>query len=235
MHAQVPRAQPQAEQDWQYSAALTATSAIKLSSHTEILPLPRVVRDHLPPDSPLQHICWSERVLCTANFVRTISAAKSPALIHEYLRPLGMVLLFPADGTVLLVSEREANALLLLLYMQGGASSGGCAEAQAPVLQPFCYARLAHYSEGSMQLLAAGHSFPKAVTQVGSIIVDMQLFNGDTAYGDESSNSSSSKEARLLLRGLVNGKNRAAEDIVGMRGKMPMFPRSDLEWACRIE
>jgi len=228
--------EPRAEQDWQYSAALTATSAIKLSTHTEILPLPKVVRNHLPADSLLQTICWSGLVLCTANFVRTISADKPTARIHEYLRPLGMVLLFPVDGTVLLVSEREADALLLELYMQGGTSCGGCAEAQAPVLQPFCYARLAHYSEFGIQLLAAGHSLPKAATQAGTII-NLQLFNGDTSYGHGSSSSSnsSSKRARLLLRDLVKGKGRAAEDIVGLRGKMPMFPRSDLEWACRGE
>jgi len=247
---QVPRAKPRAETDWDYSAALTASSAIKLSPHTQLLSLPAAVRKHLPLDSQVQDIYWSKRVFLTANFadtvaVPTVAAGQAASCLADYLRPLFALLLFPHDGTMCLISEREADALLQLAWnssscsasnSRSSRSSSNGAAAQGPLLLQLSYARLAYYDEeGGTQLLVtrlgAGGTVQRLHgTSLSKFLVDLQLFNGDTMCGNGS--SSRSKEQQRLLRGLVAHKRSAAEDLVGMRGKLPAWPRSHLEMAC---
>ncbi|KAF5833854.1 hypothetical protein DUNSADRAFT_9691 [Dunaliella salina] len=238
---QLPRAKPIAETDWDYSAAPAASSAIKLSSHTQLTTLPAAVRKYLPPDSQVQDICWSDRVFLTANFLDTVAmptvaAGQTASCLSDYLRPLFALLLFPHDGTVCLISEREADALLQLAWKSSSSSSSSGAATHGSLLLQLSYTRLAYYDEEGTQLLvtrlgAIGGKVQRLhETSLNKFLVDLQLFNGDTMYGDGS--SSRSKEQQRLLRGMVAHKQSAAEDLVGYRGKLPALPRSHLEFAC---
>jgi hypothetical protein len=142
---QVPRAEPRAEKDWDYSSALSASSAIKLAPHTTILSLPTVVSQHLPPKSQAQEIRWSTQIFCTANFVETVDLPPGSATpcFSDYLRPLFALLLFPEDGTVCLISEWEANALQQLAWRYSSSTNppGG------PLLLLFSHTRLNFYAD----------------------------------------------------------------------------------------
>jgi hypothetical protein len=70
----VAQATPQPETDWEYSAAFGATSAIKLSSHTEVMPLATAVNTYLSSGSQLHELSWTDRVFCTANFMCSVTS-----------------------------------------------------------------------------------------------------------------------------------------------------------------
>jgi len=241
---QVPRARPVPEQDWIYASALAATSAHQLAAHTQLLPLPSVVRNHMPAGSHAHSLAWSPRVLCTANFVRSVEVQDvapvggGPVAEGEYLRPVGALLLFPADHTACLVSEREADALLCVAW---GAPATPAAPKHSPILVPLCHAQQAYDSSGRQAhkrhaqelLLTRLHAVSAKQAAIpwpafAELLVHLQLFNGGTTYGEE---GASGKAMRAVLRALVHGKRSAAEELVGLRGKMPFLQRSHLEQA----
>eukprot|EP00983_Pelagomonas_calceolata_P049566 1141567-Pelagomonas_calceolata.AAC.3 len=232
---QVPRVQPQLEQDWRQGAAITATSAQQLSSCIDLVPLPDVVTRFMQSSS-LSSIPWSPRVFCTTNFLLSVVLpAGGGADLSEHLRPLDALLLF-ADFSVLLLSEREADALQSLIWKQQRKSSRSSA---APVLVQLCYLRL----DGSPTFLA--QKLDRSETSRRSLFIaasspplrcltNLQLFNGDTMYGGSSTSSISMRTgtpAFKALQALVSRRRQAAEELVSLRGKLSMLPRSDLELA----
>ncbi|KXZ49831.1 hypothetical protein GPECTOR_19g282 [Gonium pectorale] len=155
---QVPRASPRPERDWAFTTALAAASPEALDPGAGVVSLPHAALQ-LQPCS-LGGMAWSPQVYCTANFLYATSGVPAGAALNEYLRPVDALLLYPS-GQVLLLSEREADRLLALVWPQhvgagGGGSAGprcslrllgstntAAAAAAAPLLVSLCYARLA--------------------------------------------------------------------------------------------
>ncbi len=251
--AQVPSAQAVPEQDWDYAAALTATSLVSLEGLPRAAPALVALRDAAfrlePPSVAL--LGWPAQVKCTTNFLRATSASVGGPL-NDYLRPVGELLVLPS-GEALLLSEREAEAVLLRMW-RAGAGRGGLGGA---LLVPLCYARqaaVALASAGAQQqpvvpLACSAYQAPGGGVAVSALcqrlasptLVAVQLFNGETGYGGCGGSSSGSSEGGTskatsplmpALRALVSGRKSAAEALVRMRGKGVLFDRSDLELAC---
>lgn len=114
---ELPPIKPTNESHWQYHTALTASHPMALRSVTTILNLQDFAL-MLQPEG-VQKLDWSKHVYCTTNFSHSVGIHQSlpshPGVWNDYLRPLNWILLFP-KGEVLLVSEREADALLELLW-----------------------------------------------------------------------------------------------------------------------
>jgi hypothetical protein len=182
----------------------------------------------LRPDS-VRTIPWSQAVFCTSNFRSTLLG---PAPQKEYLRPVRAMLLFP-QGQVLLVSEREADALLELLWQ--ARPGGGAAAGAVPLLQSLSYAKLAFEGAGIVPVAPrlacsvsahAWHVSPgRACAQASApVLVTLQLFDGDTMYG--------TLLQRRELQRLMRRRLEAAQELTGMRGKQSLLPRSHLERVC---
>lgn len=260
-----PQVQAAQERDWQYRAALTAASVKELCNAAgntlAVVPLGEVVG--LLQAGGLAGIPWSRKVHCTANFVYTTAASLLRADVHgssaaagvvggsldEYLRPVDALLVFPKTGDVLLVSEREADALQEQVWVAAGKGAAGTIwgrSSDAPVLVNLAYAQLAAEDNPSGQqqgvLLASqlgSYSVPAVVTRQaaqkrqrlcvslqlgGAELVSLLIFNGCASYGSEAQ--------RQRLRRMMRGRRAAAEVLVSLRGKQAMLARSHLELAC---
>ncbi|KAG2486452.1 hypothetical protein HYH03_014899 [Edaphochlamys debaryana] len=270
---QLPRATPRSETDWDLAAlfalvesgggggggkGLTARS-LAAAAGVRCLPLPAAVpQAQLAPDC-LRRIAWSGRVLLTENCL--LPAAPPPLPLNEHLRPLDALLLLPGAGgggeggeggagaEALLLSEREADALLAALWGRrrprsgaerpgSGSGSSSAGAGAAPVLLSLCYLRDA-WPSGAVPRLAVslgtgatlcggrqgqgeGQPGPWGALCAG-VLVGMALFNGATSYA--------AGAARREVRALMEGRREEAEALVGMRGRGAALPRSDLERA----
>lgn len=164
---------------------------------------------------------------------------------NEYLRPVDALMLF-RGGEVLLLSEREADALLELQWQRplAASSARGCSGSPRPLLLSLPYARVA-YDQGGPGLprlavqLSPERSRPPPAAPAGMRLcklVSLQLFNGDTSYssggvGADYAERMDQPRMRELVR-MVRGRLLAAEQLVGMHGKQVLLPRSDLELVC---
>lgn len=243
----------------------------------QLLTLPQLAQ-RLHAAQPIAALPWSPRIWCTPNFARTVEVPGSDAL-NEYLRSVDSVLLLP-DGTacgsgsgstgggsgsrgdskaaagpaVVLLSEREANALLELAWAgQGGSSTIGSGK-PVPLLACLAYAAAVQQPglDGQpvpLRLATAlrgvggdGWSAPGALEgalRSGAFmpqLVSAQLFNGETTYVPQRADAQwadvRQAPALLELASLAGGHAPAAEALVDMRGKASFFLRSQLERAC---
>jgi hypothetical protein len=231
---QLPRMQPVKETDWDYHCALTATDASHLSSSTgvELLPLSVAAGALVPPS--LGRLRWSDRVWVTANFQRTVAvssdAGAGDAALGEYLRPLDAVLLLSGGGgdsngtgtehDAVLLSEREAEGVLGAMRAAGRGTS-------ANQLLHLSYAKLAveqsgNGTHGASLLGGAGSGARSRLSDAQ--LASMLLFNGESMYGSDG--------LRGALRPLARRRLAEAEALLGMRGKIALLSRSDLELAC---
>lgn len=238
---EVPRLKLGEEQDWAYEAAFAAASVghFARKTSTQLVKLPEVTKDLLP--TSIAGIAWSERVYCTSNFLNTVTQPPGAACLNEYLRPLDAFLLFP-QGDVVLLSERDAEGLLEVLWSQYYSSRPQHQQlpedGNAPLLVHLCYAtntdrqgklkvpRSSAPLLSSLLLLGSGQSAGASPSQLpwsAAQEVSMRLFNGETTFHSEAQ--------RDHLRTLVYRKREVAEALVGMRGKHWAFLRSDLERA----
>lgn len=58
-------------------------------------------------------------------------------------------------------------------------------------------------------------------------LVNLKLFNGDCMYGGSRPHNQQFQQLRFL----VSRKRKAVEELVNLRGKIRLLPRSDLEIA----
>ena len=232
---QAARMKPAQEVDWEYRSILGAASPRTLPSAAGVVPLQQLADGLQPAD--LGRIDWPPHLHVTASFMCTIDGGGLPSQ-GEYLRPVKALLLFP-DGAALLVSEREADAILELLWADGKVSLSRGGVSRAPLLLGLSYAQKG-YKE-----LARGRSPPslslavsvssggawaapdaeEALRRLGvSNLVAMHLFGGGTKYGTQA-------EMQELHR-LMRRRLPAAEALTEARGRQSMLSRSGLERAC---
>ena len=201
---------------------------------------------------------WSPHVFCTPNFAVAVQQPEGEAL-NEYLRPVGHLLLLPAEEvaakgsstsgsgriseagrSVLLLSEREANGLLEAMWAGNGRGGSQPAGKAAPLLVSLCYACAAPPLRLAAAVLSGGAR--QAVGQMAAEpgagafqpqLVSLQLWDGEATYVPEEPKQGQQAPRQLvLLRQLVAGRGAAAEALVAMRGKQVLFSRSQLEQAC---
>lgn len=129
---QAPRMKPRPEADWDYAklfaftahphTPMTASATASLQSGAQALAvsLQQHVRLADPQGEDVSRLGWSRLVWCTANFMHTVldSSGAPPRSLADYLRPVHHALLFRHDGSLLLLSEREADAIEALARQQ---------------------------------------------------------------------------------------------------------------------
>jgi hypothetical protein len=251
---QVPRVDPAAEQDWPYAAVMAACTASYLSAVTRVHSLPAAMP--LLQASAVCSIPWSSKVFVTANFIATTAAAtaaRSGQCLSQYLRPVDSLLLF-ADGSVLLLSERENEGILEQLW-KGSTSSSTSSSSSRPVLLSLSYARLARSAAAAAAAPTTAAAAPASLsflarplqpisssaasasrTEIASIasrlpavaeLVSVHLFNGASMFDGQND-----PQQLQVLHGMVKGRREAAEMLLDSRGRQAQLSRSELELAC---
>lgn len=223
----------------EYRQAVTASSAKQLLALTGAEPL-RSATCLLRPDS-IRGLPWPDNVLCTRNFLYATNQsafAGGRTALNLHLRPVGAMLAF-SDGTVLLVSEREADALVAEARDNAWANSDSGSPAP-PLLVNLCYVHQAWQNGSGAQpalalplrgsagrTAAARHALTPA-----ALVAAIRLFDGQTTYGGPQCEVY--RELRRLLGSpeQVKGAKHTCVELVGMRGKQLLFSHSDLEKAC---
>ena len=178
-------------------------------------------------------IKWAKNIYATSNFAKTI-ACSANASLSRYLRVVNFVLCFP-DGSILLLSEFEANNLLRLFWNSSHSGNGKYHLLHASLLRQSADESnniLFHCTLPKPPLTRSVFNFGKAL-QASKIIKDgsmssLQLFAGETTYATD--------ERRNALKSILRLENvcpmTQAKQFVEIRGKEKLFPYSDLETIC---
>ncbi len=236
---------PAEEADWDYEAVLTALSPLQLSSEAGVEPIQSLIQK-MRQDSGVDQVEWAAGLYVTSNFMATVQGGME----GQFLRPVSSLLLFPGlpsspvQPEVLLVSEREEDALLELLWRTSATTGSGSLPkpSDAPVLLRLPYAsafqevqekagdaspvpppRLACSVLAPTQQLAAIPA-QQALMSLDAL-VSLRLFNAETVYASISQ--------RKVLHKLMRRKVEVAEELVQLRGKEALLHRSHLEDACQ--
>ena len=147
-------------------------------------------------------ILWADNIYCTKNFLYTCE--NEYMRLNEYLRPVDYLVIFN-NKEILLISEREANTLLPLLWNKDNLQSNIS-------LQHLLYAE-----EGKQLTLA--------YNIIGGRLPVIKLFNGETTFPVRGDIHDSLRDYK--------GKTQA-KSLVRSRGFQSMIPHSDLEEICAL-
>ena len=175
----------------------------------------------------LQNLEWMDKIYITSNFARTVQnpLGESVEDVSQYLRLVDTLLIFPNDE-VLLVSEREADALLRAFWQK---QISTCPQRVEPNFslstQPGpdpCFSSILY--AGIHKVL----SCPRRLE--AKTLVRLLLFSGET--------NSPTPETGFELTSLLDAGNpvesrAAALTLPSLRGLSSTLPMSDLETACK--
>lgn len=267
LETEIPRVTAADEMDWQYSTTFAASSIKDLvganqGSAFQVLQLTSCAKLSGPAASVF---AWSPGVYCTSNFVRTIvqpaESRAGAAVCNElgpYQRYVDAMLVF-ASGEVLLISEREAEALQELLWGVAGQAVPYTCD-QPPLLLSLCYARQAMATTGGAHLrlstLLRSPQGTQSRSRSSSNSSRTRLIRPDRAGQPQQlaallhqrlsipslvsirlfngAASYDNQQQRQQLHQLVRGKQEQVKELLVLRDQLTMFARSDLEKACDV-
>jgi hypothetical protein len=256
---QVPAATAAVETSWDWRSALTASSPRTLQqAGCQMVQLPQGVQQ-VGAEGGVGEVAWCGKVWVSHNYLYSISGSPVSPGLRDYLRPVGALLVFPASREVLLLSEREADAVQSEVWATAAAASKLHAAAGLPnVLVSLPYLRLAR-TEGST--VNSNKAVAAAAEPAGLDGGQQQLFlatalaapsRGGVANVPSTDQLVSpvpvevlvsvqlfagavmygSTGQRELLHGLVAGRREAAQELLAWRGRLHLLARSDLDRAC---
>jgi hypothetical protein len=252
---QVPAATAAAENSWDWRSALTASSPCRLQqAGCQMVQLPQGVQQ-IGAEGGVGEVGWCGKVWVSHNFLHSISGSPVSPGLRDYLRPVGALLVFSASREVLLLSEREADAVQSEVWSTAAAASKLHAAAGSPnVLVSLPYLRLACTDAST----AGSHMAVAATTEAaGPNGGQQQLFLASPNRGGVAAVPTTgqlaalvpvevlvsvqlfagavmygSTDQRELLHGLVSGRREAAQELLAWRGRLHLLARSDLDRAC---
>mmetsp|Transcript_14830 Transcript_14830/g.20325 ORF Transcript_14830/g.20325 Transcript_14830/m.20325 type:complete len:338 (+) Transcript_14830:118-1131(+) len=221
---QLPVLTARTESDWSYDALLdvatrsSAWSDICAAISTRIKPLSSVVKTSVASALKLSALPWTAvKIFCTANYTQTV--AEKTESFQEYLRFTDACLYFPLSKTLLLLSEREADAILTLLLRDKEKRS-------FQFVHLSDIRRVQHAIPLSTSSIAASSATSDALPALTAFL--MLLFNGDTCFP---AGSTAAATMHSVLQGNVSAQ-LAALQIPVFRGNGHMVTMSNLEDAC---
>lgn len=216
---QLPKRQPAEEKDWaDYQVIFRVSHASKIPNAVK---LSAAIGPWLDPKDNLADIDWDGTIFVTENVFNTVVVRQGEsANLANFLRPIDALLVFEgAEGTqsFLLLSEREADSILLLLWKQSEPPP-------SPRFVNLSYARLHQLDPQRLQrrgLIGDQVHFPC------SVLVSLQLFAGETDY--------KTRPQVECLKKMVTKKMTAKKGALGlpaMRGLQAHLHMSELEVVC---
>lgn len=214
------RTKPRNEMDWEYGLIFSAVEYFnEILDSSEASSITNVIRDHFNPEIPLIDVPWRDNVYCTKNFIMTVSLpAEGPQYIEDLLRPVDAFIYFEDCNSILLLSEREADKILPLMWELRSRGAG------RPVrFMHLAYAKEAH----KIATITSDSDFLSCFQEPidAMLITLLQLFNGETTYRGMLEEALKeilcTKEAKI-----------AAKSLPYMRGLEHLLRGSKLEDLC---
>lgn len=213
--AQLARMTPRKEVDWDASKAFGTGSPASFAQ-----PLATLIKSLVPELAPLH---WSVSTLyAMQNFMATIEEPPTghggETSIGLYLRPLDMLLVY--KGSIVLLPEREADAVLRHLWRQRAQRAGG------PVLVNFAYLRAwadAGCPGSGAKLQIPAGTGPMVSESVDTCLAALQVFAGETVFAVPRRRAA--VRAMLTNRAAVHAVNK----IPQLRGTVHVVEGSHLE------
>lgn len=209
---QIAAQKPREESPWDYSKALLTTSASQLSPQVGIKNILALVSENLTV-AGLKDVAWRQysfipRFFATKNFIETIDATE----LNLNLWHVNHVLLF-SDGSVLLLSEMEANGVLAQLQDARNTKVN---------IRLTTLAYIEEFGDGAK--CSAGNQDLQIDPYV---LTAMELFNGKTTFPQD--------RIYHLEHMLVDSRAKSAVmELVILRGMGSSLSHSDLERCCEL-
>ena len=174
---QVPAATAAEEVSWNWRSALTANSARKLQqAGCQMVQLPQGVQE-VGAGGCVGDIAWCSKVWVSHNFLNSISGSPASPGLRDFLRPVGALLVFRTSREVLLLSEREADAVQTEVWATSAAAGTSKLHAAAGslpnLLLSLPYLRLACAQANTDD---RGRAAAAAAEPAGPDTVQQQLF-----------------------------------------------------------
>ncbi|KAJ3031469.1 UNVERIFIED_CONTAM: hypothetical protein HDU68_003800 [Siphonaria sp. JEL0065] len=198
---------------WKYEDALNPHFTVGLS--TRVLAVNDAIKEFVKIHY-LTKVDWSKaRLFGTANFFKTIQSLESQP---NFLRPLDAFLYYPQSDSVLLVSEKEADSILGLMWKSSFKNV---------VFGHLSQIKRSGNSESRFGLLV-GDSVNFSVTD--NHILLMQLLNAETVFWSRLEN----KGLVAILKQMTRNKScrNALKDFVMKRGRQLEWEFSQLQALC---
>ena len=161
----------------------------------------------------------AQKVRCTHNFFFAAVNLSKP--LDDYLRPVDAALLF-ADGKMLLLSEREADGILLAQSVSSSQPSvkvGNQRSSAAPKLIHLSYT-LSEENEARIKTNPLMHAAKHRTRTACTTLAPVWVLSGWTTVPEH---------AKAAVKVFIKGGRRAVGHIVAARGHGHLLPRSDLE------
>jgi len=221
-----PRQNPKAEADWDYHSIFNYHTAVALARRIHALKLRDAISQHFKSTDCLGSIKWDlgGEIFLTRNFIETIIPPEvNKLVVAEYLRPVNALLVFKKTGGVVMLSEREADAILKLMHQRPRAHNNNV------MFVNLSYLRAAHNVEGGAgndEAWSPGQHVTRHVPL--QMLVCLQLFAGETKF-----ETTEQKECLNRIIGECASARAAALRFPAMRGQQFMVPISDLDVACK--
>jgi hypothetical protein len=91
-----------------FNAVVNSSEALSISS---------VIKNHFNPENQLmKNVPWEDNIFCTKNFILTVLTSEADQYIQEVLRPVDTFIYFEDSKCILLISEREADRILSMMW-----------------------------------------------------------------------------------------------------------------------
>ena len=230
----IPKAEALKEYDWSYSAALGACGPEDMPHDAGVVLLQDAFKALLSAKGSDQ-IGWSPKVYCTRNFFRTVARQQSSldgeeAKMDEYLRLVDVYIFWPSTGALVLMSDREADAICAHMWALEDGDM-----ATTPRLMHLAFSRPGEMG-GGVQSRQGALALPSSALDDAagetalftSELVTLQVLAGETMLAGEAL----PQQLRVMLPN--EATTNAAGEIVGMRGMLHMLSHSVLERELRI-
>lgn len=214
------RAKPRNEKDWKYGLIFSAKDNLTaILGSSEASSISTVIKDCFDPINRLDNVPWRDNIYCTKNFVSTVSSSDACQYIQDFLRSVDTFIYFEDLNNVLLVSEREANSILSLMWDL---------RSKGAILSGVRFVHLAYAREAykSNNIRSDCHSLSFYQGSIDAILIALlQLFNGETTFKGKLEDAL--KEILAAKRAKI-----AAILLPHMRGLEHTLRMSELEITC---
>lgn len=238
VEVEMPSVDPAAEKEWNFKRVFDCSSPNNLPITVHLLS--SFVETSLLSASS-SDIKWATNIYITSNFSKTIVCSSNSSL-SRYLRTVNFLLHFP-DGSILLLSEYEANHLLSLFWKLNHTGSNS--------IYHLLHVNLLRQSLDKSTKIMFHCAMPRSGTLIKRLLSvrrkeakdmvseesmsSLQLFAGETTFTTDLR-----KDALKLLLRVGQEKNgerfcplTAARNLAEIRGNGKLFHYSDLETVCQ--
>jgi len=213
---QVAKQAPRAEADWDVAAALACGLAGVRAAQPGLMRLSEAVTRHLKQAKAAGSIVWDAAggsVWLTPGFMLTLEKAEEDDL-SLYLRQVDSIVALPSDKALILLSDREADALL-------AAEWAGASHSRRNLLP----SKLLHLSYVRSEHARLMDRRPQRAALSEAALGRAQLFNGETMF------CAAEKAALKEALGTQSARS-AALALPALRGLEKNLPESDLAQLC---